>query len=187
MYEDKKMQRTSKSLKTVDLYLPKLGDCRTTWLYFVWRRRRPTPRGRNLLVALAQYTVTHFRSSSTKLSSRFLSSLLKKAAACELIGPKKGAIFSLIYFLETFCIYYIPHNHVSRQAMPHAILQTHSAFYPHRLIVWIRQKLSKHQSYQEVKRAKRSVIWIDKKCTFYVQNTVSKGKKCFKLGRIAVQ
>ena len=31
-----------------------------------------TPRGRNLLVALAQYTVTHFRSSSTKSSSRYL-------------------------------------------------------------------------------------------------------------------
>ena len=36
-----------------------------------------TPRRRNLLVALAQYSVTHFRSSSTKPSSWFLSSLLK--------------------------------------------------------------------------------------------------------------
>ena len=35
-----------------------------------------TPRRRNLLVALAQYSVTHFRSSSTKPSSWFLSSLL---------------------------------------------------------------------------------------------------------------
>ena len=35
-----------------------------------WTRRR------NLLVALAQYTVTHFRSSSTKPSSWFLSSLI---------------------------------------------------------------------------------------------------------------
>ena len=34
-----------------------------------------TPRRRNLLVALAQYSVTHFRSSSTKPSSWFLSSL----------------------------------------------------------------------------------------------------------------
>ena len=70
--------------------------------------------------------------------------------------------------------------------MPHAIPQTHFPFYPHRLIVWIRQKLSKHQSYQKVKRAKRSVIWMHKKCTFYVQNSVSKGKKCFKPGRIVV-
>ena len=35
-----------------------------------------TTRRRNLLVTLAQYTVTHFRSSSTKSSSWFLSSLL---------------------------------------------------------------------------------------------------------------
>ena len=35
-----------------------------------------TPRRRNLLVALAQYTVSHFWSSSTKSSSRFLSSLI---------------------------------------------------------------------------------------------------------------
>ena len=34
-----------------------------------------TPRRRKLLVALAQYTVTHFRSSSTRPSSWFLSSL----------------------------------------------------------------------------------------------------------------
>ena len=37
-----------------------------------------TPRRRNLLVALAQYTVTHFRSSSTKASSWFLSSLISR-------------------------------------------------------------------------------------------------------------
>ena len=36
------------------------------------------PRRRNLLAALAQYTVSHFRSSSTKSSSWFLSSLMKK-------------------------------------------------------------------------------------------------------------
>ena len=35
-----------------------------------------TPRRRNLLVALARCTVTHFRSSSTKSSSWFLSSLV---------------------------------------------------------------------------------------------------------------
>ena len=34
------------------------------------------PRRRNLLAALAQYTVSHFRSSSTKSSSWFLSSLM---------------------------------------------------------------------------------------------------------------
>ena len=54
---------------------------------------------------------------------------IKKAAAWVLIGAKKG---SLIYFFKSFYIYYIPHNYVIPQAMPHAIPQTHSAFYPHR-------------------------------------------------------
>ena len=56
------------------------------------------------------------------------------AAASELIGAKKGSniIFSLIYFFKSFCLYYIPHNYVILQAMPHAIPQTHSSFYPHR-------------------------------------------------------
>ena len=35
----RKCKGLEKSLKTVDLYLPKLVDCRTTWFYFVWRRR----------------------------------------------------------------------------------------------------------------------------------------------------
>ena len=56
----------------------------------------------------------------------------KNAASCELIGAKKGAIFSLIYFFNSSCIYYITHNYVIPQAMPHAIPQTHSTFYPHR-------------------------------------------------------
>ena len=29
--------------------------------------------------------------------------------------------FSLIYFFESFCMYYIPHNYVIPQAMPHVI------------------------------------------------------------------
>ena len=40
--------------------------------------------------------------------------------------------FSLIYFFESFCMYYLPHNYVIPQAMPHVIPQTTSAFYPHR-------------------------------------------------------
>ena len=55
---------------------------------------------------------------------------IKKAAACELIGAKKGAIFSLIYFFKSLCIYYIPHNYVIPQATPHATPQTQSASYP---------------------------------------------------------
>ena len=40
--------------------------------------------------------------------------------------------FSLIYFFAPVSIFYIPHNYVIPQAMPHAIPQTHSAFCPHR-------------------------------------------------------
>ena len=42
-----------------------------------------------------------------------------------------------IYFFSLFSINYIPHNYVITQAMPHAIPQTHSAFYPHRKTVRI--------------------------------------------------
>ena len=56
---------------------------------------------------------------------------LKKNCLC-IFGAKKGAIFSLIYFFESFCIYCIPQNYIIPQAMPHAIPQTHSGFYPHR-------------------------------------------------------
>ena len=56
----------------------------------------------------------------------------KKPTACAFLEPKKGAIFSLIYFFESFCIYCIPQNYIISQAMPHAIPQTHSGFYPHR-------------------------------------------------------
>ena len=55
---------------------------------------------------------------------------LKKQLLENWLAPKKGAIFSLIYFFKSFCIYYIPHNYVIPQAMPHAIPQTHSSFYP---------------------------------------------------------
>ena len=47
--------------------------------------------------------------------------------------------FSLIYFFAPISIFYIPHNYVIPQAMPHAIPQTHSAFYPHRLESRLRQ------------------------------------------------
>ena len=43
--------------------------------------------------------------------------------------------FSLIYFFAPISIFYIPHNYVIPQAMPHAIPQTHSVFYPHRFSI----------------------------------------------------
>ena len=53
------------------------------------------------------------------------------------IGAKKKArkqarmLSCLIYFFGPFSIYYILHDYVIPQAMPHAIPQTHSSFYPH--------------------------------------------------------
>ena len=57
---------------------------------------------------------------------------LKKRLLVNWLAPKKGAIFSFIYFLKSFCIYYIPHNYAIPQTMPHAIPQTYSSFHPHR-------------------------------------------------------
>ena len=45
------------------------------------------------------------------------------------LAPKKGSLFSLIYFFQSFSIYYIPHDYVTPQAMPHVIPQTHFSFY----------------------------------------------------------
>ena len=47
-------------------------------------------------------------------------------------GKDARMFFSLIYFFAPFSIFYIPHNYVILQSMPHAIPQTRSAFYPHR-------------------------------------------------------
>ena len=69
------MQRTLKNrLKTVDLNVPKLVKLEDVTLLCLASSTRP--RRRNLLAALGQYTVSHFRSSSTKSSSWFLSSLI---------------------------------------------------------------------------------------------------------------
>ena len=51
---------------------------------------------------------------------------LEKRLPVNWLASKKGAIFSVIHFFN------IPHNYVITQAMPHAIPQTHSTFYPHR-------------------------------------------------------
>ena len=42
-------------------------------------------------------------------------------------------LFTSNLFLCAISINYFPHNYVIQQAMPHAIPQTHSAFYPRRL------------------------------------------------------
>ena len=52
-------------------------------------------------------------------------------------GKDARMFFSLIYFFASFSIFYIQHDYVILQAMPHAIPQTHSAFYPHRSVMEI--------------------------------------------------
>ena len=47
-------------------------------------------------------------------------------------GREARMLSRLIYFFAPFPINYISHNYVIPQAMPHAIPQTHSPFYPHR-------------------------------------------------------
>ena len=65
---------------------------------------------------------------------------IKKRLFVSWLAPKKGVIFSFIYFFKSFCICYIPHNYVIPQAMPHAIPQAHSSFYLNRLRTDILQK-----------------------------------------------
>ena len=60
--------------------------------------------------------------------------LLTQIGANKSRGKDARMFSSLISFFAPFSIFYIPHNYVIPQAMPHAIPQTHSAFYPHRCI-----------------------------------------------------
>ena len=48
------------------------------------------------------------------------------------ISAKTGRALQLIYFFKSFRISRISHNYAIPRAMPHAIPQTLSAFYPHR-------------------------------------------------------
>ena len=50
------------------------------------------------------------------------------------IGAKNWRTIQLIYFFESFHEYRISHNYAMLQVMPHAIPQTHAAFYPHRAV-----------------------------------------------------
>ena len=58
--------------------------------------------------------------------------LLTQIGAKKRRGKDALMLFSFTYFFAPFSIFYIPHNSVIPQAMPHAIPQTHSFFYPHR-------------------------------------------------------
>ena len=58
-----------------------------------------------------------------------------KQSGCvgKLIGAKKGRTFQFNLFLWVICVYYIPHDYVIPQTMPHDIPQTHSSCHPHRV------------------------------------------------------
>ena len=59
---------------------------------------------------------------------------LKQRLRFQIDWRKKGRTFQFNLFLWVILhIYYISHNYVIPQATPHAIPQTHSAFYPHRV------------------------------------------------------
>ena len=91
----------------------------------------PTNKGKKNLCGCAEKANRQWAFVAFWLSSHV--NIKTAAAFADWLAPKKGALFSLIYFFGSFCIYYIPHNYVIPQAMPHAIPQTHSAFYPHRV------------------------------------------------------
>ena len=61
--------------------------------------------------------------------------LLTQIGAKKRRGNDARMPFSLIYFFAPISIFYIPHNYVTPQAMPHAILETDSSFYRHRLAI----------------------------------------------------
>ena len=92
----------------------------------------PTNKGKKNLCGCAEKANRQWAFVAFWLSS-YVNNIKTAAAFADWLAPKKGALFSLIYFFGSFCIYYIPHNYVIPQAMPHAIPQTHSAFYPHRV------------------------------------------------------
>ena len=74
-------------------------------------------------------SITLFRTAK-KILLQHESRPLKKRC----FGRQRHAhVFQFNLFLCAFSIFYIPHNYVIPQAVPHAIPQTHSPFYPHRI------------------------------------------------------
>ena len=90
----------------------------------------PTNKGKKNLCGCAEKANRQWAFVAFWLSSYV--NIKTAAAFANWLAPKKDALFSLIYFFGSFCIYYISHNYVIPQAIPRALPQTHSAFYPHR-------------------------------------------------------
>ena len=116
----------------------------------------PTNKGKKNLCGCAEKVNRQWAFVAFWLSSYV--SIKTAAAFANWMAPKKDELFGLIYFFVSFCIYYIPHNYVIPQAMPHAIRQTHSAFYPH-LVEKVKQtsKMRRREMQQHFKKA----------CTFW--------------------
>ena len=82
----------------------------------------PTNKGKKNLCGCAEKANRQWAFVAFWLSSYV--NIKTAAAFANWLAPKKGAVFSLIYFFGSICcIYYIPHNYVILQAMPHAIPQ----------------------------------------------------------------
>ena len=86
----------------------------------------PTNKGKKNLCGCAEKANRQWAFVAFWLSSYV--NIKTAAAFANWLAPKKDALFSIIYFFGSFCIYYIPHNYIIPQAIP----QTHSASYPHR-------------------------------------------------------
>ena len=86
----------------------------------------PTNKGKNNLCGSSEKANRQWAFVAVWLSSYV--NIKTAAAFANWLAPKKDALFSLSYFFGSFCIYYVTHNYVIPQAMPHVIPQTHSAF-----------------------------------------------------------
>jgi len=68
------------------------------------------------------------------ITVEYLSYKTRTSPATAWLAPKKGAIFRLIYFLQSFGIDHIPNHYSFRKQCHIAIPQTNSTFYPQRFI-----------------------------------------------------
>ena len=77
----------------------------------------PTNKGKKNLCGCAEKANRQWAFVAFWLSSYV--NIKTAAAFADWLAPKKGALFSLIYFFGSFCEYYIPHIYVIPQAICH--------------------------------------------------------------------
>ena len=95
--------------------------------------RSPTNKGKKNLCGCAEKANRQWAVVAAIVIVCWACNIKTAAVFANWLASKNGALFSLIYFFGSFCVYliYIPHNYVILQAMLHVILQIHSAFYLH--------------------------------------------------------